>query len=228
MRRLLLAALLAVLTLTGCQAAPGVAAYVGDIRLLDSQVERDVEAIESDVAAAGRPLPAEAYGEVRQILVRLFVFNEVARRYAAERGYQVPPVDYQGVAGQIGLPATDPYVRLIAESEALRQTLLQHTQPATPTEAELLDAYRRIETTAPGRVPPFDEIRVELGELTELRQGVAIQRELVAAAQRYGVDVSPRYQPLEFVLAYTATASPIPLVALPLGSAADDAVHDLT
>src|SRR5262245_58087229 len=100
--------------LAGCRTQPGAAAFVGEVRITDAQVEATVNRIDADLRAGARPegLPAEAYGNIRRAVVQLQVFVEVAKRYAAEQRYDAPTPDYADWAGRVGLPQDDPFVRL--------------------------------------------------------------------------------------------------------------------
>jgi hypothetical protein len=222
-RRLVPAALLAViagLALTGCRTQPGIASYVGDSRLTDNEVEQLVTTIETDVKNAGGTLQKEAYGNIRQLVVQLTVFNEIARRYAAEKSLTLPEQDYEAAAQQFGLPVTDPFVKLAVDSDAYRNLLLENVQAVTPTEADLRDAYDRIVDAGIQEIT-FEQVRDELAALPQLRTGISLRNELAAAADRYGVSVNPRYQPVEMPLTSVPGQSgdAIWLVALPLGAA---------
>jgi hypothetical protein len=228
-RRLTLLALLvfAGSLVAGCQQQPGTAAYVGGLRLSDADVEHVVTTIEADLKKIGQPLPAQAHGDVRRLVVQLTVFTELGRRYAVEKGYQLPTVDYEKVGAQIGLPANDPYVHLAGDADAYRQLLLSKAAPGTPTEADLRDGYRRIEVASGGQTAPYEQIKPLLQQSPEFLAGVGVRHELESAASRYGIGVSPRYVPVEMPLTIMPNGdSQLTLVALPLGPAATDAVRD--
>ncbi len=220
-RRLVPAAILAVLAglaLTGCRTQPGIASYVGDTRLTDNEVEQLVTTIETDVKNAGGTLQKEAYGNIRQLVVQLTVFTEIAKRYAAEKGLTLPAQDYETAAQQFGLPVTDPFVKLAVDSDAYRTLLLENAQPANPTEADLRDAYDRVVASGVQEIS-FEQLKDQLAALPQLRSGVGLRNELAAAADRYGVSVNPRYQPVEMPLSgVPGQSGEIWLVALPLGA----------
>ncbi len=219
--RLVPAAILAVLAglaLTGCRTQPGIASYVGDHRLTDNEVEQLVTTIETDVKNGGGALEKEAYGNIRQLVVQLTVFTEIAKRYAAEKGLTLPEQDYEAAAQQFGLPVTDPFVKLAVDSDSYRNLLLENAQPANPTEADLRDAYDRVVASGVQEVT-FEQLRDELAALPQLRSGVGLRNELSAAADRYGVSVNPRYQPLDMPLSgVPGQSGEIWLVVLPLGA----------
>ncbi len=119
-------AVLAGLALTDCRTQPGIASYVGDSRLTDNEVEQLVTTIETDVKNGGGALEKEAYGNIRQLVVQLTVFTEIAKRYAAEKGLTLPEQDYEAAAQQFGLPVTDPFVKLAVDSDSYRNLLLEN------------------------------------------------------------------------------------------------------
>src|SRR5262245_37383367 len=105
------------LALVGCQATPGTAAYVGDSRFTDNQVDQMVDQIDADVLKVQPEQNGKIdFGNLRQLLVRLQVFDALAARYAQEQHIDVPARDYAAAAQQIGLPADDPYVRLSTDA----------------------------------------------------------------------------------------------------------------
>ena len=95
---------------------------VGDTRLTDNEVEQLVTTIEGDVKKAGGSLQKEAYGNIRQLVVQLTVFSEIARRYATEKGLTLPAQDYETAAQQFGLPVP----------------ISSSSSPSTPTPPTLL------------------------------------------------------------------------------------------
>jgi len=213
-------ALLGGSALAGCKSQPGVASYVGDSRLTDAEVERTVAMIEDDVNTSGQALPKEAFGNVRQLVVQLTVFNEIAKRYAAEKGYTLPPQDYKATAQQVGLPQGNPYVKLQTDANAYRQLLYSKSAAATPTDADLRDAFQRAVDAGVLQGATYEQVKPELAQLQAVRNGVGLRNELLNAAKRYGVSVSPRYRPVEMPLgaATTSGGQEIWLVALPLGA----------
>jgi hypothetical protein len=235
-----LMALIGGLALAGCQSnAPDVAVQIGDMRFTNSQVDDIVDQIDGEVlaAAANQPtpsptppvgLPKDQFGSIRQRVVQFVVFNELARRYAAEKGLALPTPDYTASASQIGLAANNPYVKLATDNEAYRTLLTSKIAAAAPSEADLREAYARVKKVSPD-VPSYDEIKPQLLQLPDLAAGLGLRNELKAATGRYGVSLNPRYEPFELPLAVvSAGQSQIVLVALPLGTSASPAVRDLS
>jgi hypothetical protein len=155
------------------------------------------------------------------------VFLEVARRFAREKGITPGAPDYEGAASQLGASVDDPYVRLNAESDSYLTALRENATARTPTEAELHDAYdRSVKIAGPGQAT-FEQISAELMQLPLYANALALRDELTAAMGRYGVTVSPRYQPLDFPLysvSVTASGGQLVLVSLPLGQQGTGAV----
>ena len=221
-----LVALMGVFALSGCQANPNRAASIGDVSIDHADVDAMVSTIESDLKNAQQALPAEAYGDVRRTVVEFTIFNELARRYAAEQGVSVPATDYAAAADQIGLPANDPYVRLSAEATALRTALLARAKPGTPTEADFRETYDRYKALAGAEASTYDEVKPQLAALPDFQNGLGLRNELLAAADRYGVVVNPRYAPLSVPLT-TISNGQLTLVSLPLGDQGTGAVRDV-
>ncbi len=221
-----LVAALGVLALTGCQANPDRAASVGNVSITHADVDAAVAAVEADAATAQQNLPPEARGDARQLIVGLTVFNELARRYAKERGISVPAADYEATASQVGLPASDPYVRLSADAQVARQALIAQAKPGTPTEADYQETYDRYTALAGAQAVSYEEVKPELAKLPEFINGLGLRNELTAAANRYGLDVNPRYAPLSVPL-IALSNDQLVIVSLPLGKQGTGAVRDL-
>jgi hypothetical protein len=221
-----LVALVGVIALSGCQANPNRAATMGSLSIDHADVDATVAVIEADLAKAQQNLPAEAYGDVRRTVVEFTVFNELARRYAKERGIALSAPDYAAAAEQIGLPVEDPYVRLYAESNAYRTDLLAKAKPVTPTETDMRETYDRYRALAGDQAESYDTVKAELLKLPDYQTGLGLRDELVAAAKRYGLVVNPRYSPMSVPLAALSNGQLV-LVSLPLGDQGTGAVRDI-
>lgn len=248
------------LGLSGCQAgSPDVAAEMGEFRLTHERVDQIVEQLDAEVAAqragpgapgaSGTPgaapdaqgaapdarprgLPAETIGEVRATVVQLAVFNELARRYAADHELALPRQDYASAAAQSGLAADNAYLRLGVDADAYRELLLDKVEPVQPAEADLREAYQRVLASGQVGEPEYDQLKPALVERPELTKGLGLRAALAAAAQQYGVVVHPRYQPIEMPLGVVSAGqngqNQIVLVAMPLGAVTGSpAVRDL-
>ncbi len=215
-------AVLAVLgmLLTGC--APqgsSEALQVGDVTIDDARIDEIAEPLAERLSVAG------VTGEIRQSVAELTVFLEVARRYAREQGVTPEEPDYKGLAAQFQASVDDPYVRLNAEVNAYLTALREDATERTPTEAEIRDVFDRFVEIA-GPVATLEQIRGELLAIPEYGKALTLREELLAAMDRYGVTVSPRYQPLEFGLfVVSVTGGQLVLVSLPIGEQGTGAVR---
>jgi hypothetical protein len=229
-RKLMLVAVVALvggLTLSGCQNSPTTAVTMNGFSMQNSDVDNTFATVEGDVRKGGQQINTESYGDVRQSIVRFTVFNEIAKRYAQEKGYPAPTPDYNAMAQQIGLPPEDPFVKLYADTQAYHDLLTSKAAPATPTEADLREAYERYRVAYGDQALPYDQIKPNLQGVPEFAQAIGLRNELMAAAQRYGVSVNPRYAPLEMPL-LSVPDSNLDIVALPLGDQGSAAVRDLS
>ena len=222
-RRLGLLALVGVLALAGCAHSPSQALRVGDVTLDNAQVE-------AMAAPFAQALTANATGvtdpvaKVRQSVVQLSIFKEIARRFALEKGVTPAAPDYAGVAQSLGVGQDDPYARLNAEAGAYLTALRDNATARTPTDAELQDVYDQYLALAGQNAASMDEVSQQLLALPEYGQSLALRDELTDAIGRYGVTVNPRYQPLTFPLLVVADGQ-LTLVSLPLGDQGTGAVR---
>ncbi len=208
-------ALVGTLALAGCQHDPDRALQIGDVTVDNAQVEAAADRFATDLANSGQPIE-DPIGVVRRSVVQLTVFNEVARRYAQEKGIALPEPDYAASAQAFGAPEDDPYVRLNAETSANLTGLRTQATPQTPTEADMQEVYGRYVELAGADAAPYDQIRQALLELPEYAQSLGLRTELLAALDRYGLTVNPRYTPLEFPL-FSVSQGQLVLVNMPMG-----------
>jgi hypothetical protein len=209
------AALIGTVALSGCQRDPDTALKIGDVTMDNAQVEAAAEHFAARLADSPAGIE-DPVGAVRQSVVQLTVFNELARRYAQEKGIAVPAADYAASAQALGAPAEDPYVRLSAETSAYANALRGQATSQKPTEADMQEAYARYVELAGDNAAPYDQIRDALLELPEYSQSLGLRTELLAALDRYGLTVNPRYTPLDFPL-FSVSQGQLVLVNLPMG-----------
>jgi hypothetical protein len=219
-------AVVGVLVLSGCQSSPTQAVQIGGVTVSDSQIEATAQRFATDLAARNSDFK-DPVGQVRQSVAELTVFNELARRYANEKGIELPAPDYEAAAASYGAPADDPFVRLNAETSAYLTALRDHATPQEPTEADQQDVYRRYAELAGENAQPYDAIKQALQELPEYPQALGLRTELIAALHRYGVSVNPRYQPLNVPL-LAVSQGQLVLVDLPMGDQGTGAVRDVS
>jgi hypothetical protein len=223
-RRLVPVAALAVLglvALAGCQSTPGTAVALGDQRVTDAQIDDEARAASADFLAAN--YSAEQYPQLqdpaymRLMFANLHAFNLLAEQYASDHGIVVPPRDYKTMAANYHLSVDNPFVRLTADHDAYAQALASKIKPATPTEQDLKDVYQKL--VAAGFTDAYASLRPQILQLPQLGSSVAVRNELRATADRHGLEVSPRYLPLEINLGEVQLQSgtTLAIVTLPLG-----------
>jgi hypothetical protein len=214
------------LVLSACQSAPGVAAYVGDVRITTAQIDDAMDKIHNDVKTLDPSKPNDGYGDVRRELIADLVFVEVAKRYAAEHGLSAPTVDYAGTAGQTGLPPSDPYIRARAEASAYQALIQSKITAGEPSDADIREVYDRVVQYDKEhdvdliQGQSFDELKPAIKGTESVASGIALRRELGDVIGRYSITLNPRYLPLEYVITELPVNGhpPFPAVVLPLGA----------
>jgi hypothetical protein len=247
--RLLAVAVAGALALPGlaaCRDLPAVAAYVGDARITNAQVEAMVNQTVSDFPAdpgqtgADRQQQeadrrAQEAGTYRTDIVSLFVGREVARRLAQEHGIGVPAVDAAQlplIADAMKLSPGSEFVQLYAEAMAAFHAIQGIGPPQAPTEADKQEVFQYLLHAQPPSVTPgqYEGIKSQL-DSTEMRAALGLRTVLRDALHKYQVSVNPRYQPftvlppVQFTLAGGRVAT---FVLLSLEPAGPPAVVDRT
>ena len=212
--------------LSGCQNDPNQAVRISDVTVTDAQIEAIAQRFAADLAAHN-PQFKDPVGQVRQSVAELTVFNELARRYASEKGIELPTPDYEATAAQYGAPADDPFVRLNAETSAYLTALRDHATPREPTESDVQDVYRRYKELAGADAQPYDVVKQALKDVPEYPLALGLRSDLLAALDRYGLSVNPRYQPLNIPL-LAVSQGQLVLVDLPMGDQGTGAVRDVS
>jgi hypothetical protein len=201
----------AALGLAACRADPAVAAYVGEVRITEAEVDAVIAGLRT---VAGGPIEPEL-AAVRPRVVEMRVLTEVGRGYAEQAGLTVPEPARDQVAASLGLPAGNAYAELVATFLAVMDALRGSVEPVPPTEADQREVYDHL--VAGGLAVPFEQVQVELGEQV-LGEPVAMRNLLAEAVDRTTVHLNPRY-----LLVYRV---PVPLgntqswLDLPLGDSA--------
>lgn len=199
-RRVALVAVLAVVGvagLTGCRSQPTVAAYVGDTRITNRQVDRlaaDAEQHARDEQSADVPLVTPS----RDAIVTVLVMREIASRLAAEHARTPADVDRAAIARRDRVSAGSRYAALHAEMYGYLIALQQGRQAAQPTEADLRDMYARAVSAGLAEPGRYDDFAASIVGVDGLGEALAERNELADAARRYRVVVNPRYAPLEY------------------------------
>jgi hypothetical protein len=218
---LVVTALVAGLALTGCAQDASEALRVGDVTVDNAEIEATADPFAEFLNANGADA---SLSRIRQAVAEFTIFTEVARQYAREEGITLPTPDYESVAASMQTSPDDPFVRLNAEVDAYRNALLEETTGRTPTEDEMRGVYDDYVVLAGPQAASYDEIRTALLDLPEYGQALALRDELLEAMDRYGLSVSPRYQPLSFAL-FAVSQGQLVLVSLPLGEQGTGAVR---
>lgn len=183
----LAAAGVAALALSACQVQPGAAAFVGGDRISRAEVDKVTDNV-----------PASDKGNVdfaglREKTVAALVAGNLAARVAHQQGVTVKAPDYQGTAERIGLPASNGYVRAIAQADADIDAL---RAAARPTQLSQDDLQILLQVLASEGVveagATVDEYKDQL-EAPVAQQSATVRDELAAAARKYHVTVNPLY-----------------------------------
>jgi hypothetical protein len=212
------AGLLAVAALAGCRFEPGGAVFIEDTSYTRADIDRIVDAVQKD----GVKIDSTNHGQVRLVVVRSIVFSELAKHYAREHGYADPPLNLPAAAQEVGLPASDPFVPILASANAYRDLLLERVTPATLTDADYQTTFDLLVAQRAAQQGTFPEVRQILKEqfAGQLAAGVALRKELTAALGRYHTEINPLYLPIEYPLVEVPTNnSSVVLVMLPLSGA---------
>jgi hypothetical protein len=201
-RRIALVVALAVvgaLGITACgQERPGTAAYVGDQRFTDRQLD-------TMVAETAKYHPGEL-AEVRTVTLSWLVLTRLAQQAAHERGINPLGPDYVGRADQFEMPAASSFVRTAAEYGAAMATLQNRLTPV----AAAPDTLRRYyDDMAKAGLPLDDDFETwaeDARSVSAMPIVLAILAAIRDVAQRVHVVINPRYLPLQL------NVGPLPVV----------------
>ncbi|MEU6073124.1 hypothetical protein [Micromonospora sp. NPDC047074] len=225
---------LGLVALSGCRAEPGVAAYVGDLRITEDAVTQVVDDLgaknprptATPAAPEGQPPAQVPQLPGRDQIVSVLVLSEVCERLSAEKNYQPRgQVAPEQLAQQLGLSPESGYVRQTAELYSCLSGVPTGA-PVAPTPEEMADvvAAGRKAGAIPADVP--DDAAAGQLDGDQLRTALATRKSLAEAVAAYDVTVNPRYRPLEFpVLSFSGNA---PAVSVPLGESGSDAVTNVS
>ena len=224
-RRLLavaVAGVLAIPALAACRDLPSVAAYVGDAQLTNAQVDTMVEEFSDQVRETKT-------GQLRRVVVSLFVTRELAQRLARENGITVPSVDAAQVASiaeDAGLKPGSPAARLDAEEQVAMKAIARLGTPQVPAEADKREVFRALVLDRAVDASRYEAVKSEL-DSPELRQALGLRTVLRDAVHRYQVTVNPRYEPLGVPIPFTLEGGQVTTsILLSLESTAPPAVVD--
>ncbi|MER7415306.1 hypothetical protein ABT346_00725 [Micromonospora peucetia] len=222
---------LGLVALSGCRAEPGVAAYVGDLRITEDAVTGVMDDLRTKnptptAAPEGQPPAQTPQRPDRGQVVSVLVLSEVCERVSAEKNYQPRgQVAPEQLAQQLGLSSDTGYVRQTAELYSCLSGVPAGA-PVAPTAQELADVLAAGRKA--GAIPADVTDEAAAGQLDgeQLRTALATRKSLAEAVAAYDVTVNPRYRPLAFpVLSFSGDAA---AVSVPLGEAGSDAVTDVS
>jgi len=184
---------LAVAGLAGCRSEPNVAAYVGDTRFTEKQINEVVDEV-ADRVNEGR------LGGVRQNVVSWLVLGDLGRRVAAEQQVSIPPVDVVGAAEQAQLPADTKLAKAFAEWVTVGTALLQVAPDSQPSQADLRAIFESL--VDQGQVPEGTTFEMVASQLItpDTAKLVGLRNLLSEAAEQHKLAVNPRYRPLNVAL----------------------------
>jgi hypothetical protein len=204
-RRLASAAVVASLAVAGlsaCRSEPSVAAYVGDARITESQVQAILDQTRDEVAGAP-PSSKAAMRVTRDLVVSTLVINDVMADVAGRHGVTLPAdLQLSKYAAALELPETADFVRLFATSRQYVPALLAVTKTGpVPTEAEQKQVYDALVTA--GAVKPGTPVAQFWAGLNEQEKqtvqiSTGVLREIGEVAAPLRIRVNPRYGPVTF------------------------------
>lgn len=199
---------LALGALSACRADAGTAAFVGDTRFTQAQINS---------AVAGTKDAAASRSDLQHQYVTDLVYVQVLRRYAAAQGIDLtePTADLiSQTATDLGAPESNPFVKAHAQAQTYGVQLAAKADPVTPTDAELQPMYQR--AVAAGLADPknFAQFKTTILSVPDFARYVGLQKQLEKAVATDNISINPRYAP-------TCTANPCPgfhYDMLPLGN----------
>jgi hypothetical protein len=240
--------LLALGGVSACRNDAGAASYVGDTKVTQDYVNNAVNSVgEKKLTAAGLPLP-----QARTLMAQYATFNDLAAKYAKEKGYDAPPPDVETVANAakaLDVPESNLFVQTYAQGTAWTNFLLSKQPNVAATDADYHQVYD--ELVKIGALPSttsYESVKSQLAQaVPNASAGVALSNDLNKAAKRYDITINPRYaapctQPepaaggmspppcggLSFPLGYIQSQSgSIPLFVVRMGGTATPAVFDI-
>jgi len=217
-------AALAGLALTGCRSEPGVAAYVGDQTLTESQISDVIDQV-------NRAKTAEQRAPSRSDVVVTFVLAKTCEAVRAQKNFPLAEVSVDQVAAAEAIPADTQYAR---DRVAFRSCVggIQPDSEGKATDAELRDVFdRAVANKLVDPNAPFEAVKEQIAGDQRVAQGIAYLHPLRKMTADGDISVNPRYRPLDITLSAfqdSNTGTSIPLVVMTIGEPPMDAVRDLT
>jgi hypothetical protein len=215
---------LGVAGLSGCQQAPGVAAYLGS---LGNITESRVQAVWDNARDALPPQQRATMTVTRTDVVRTLLLAKVFDQVAADYGLTANTDQLDQIATSAKLPASTQFVQLYAHWASLFLQLKTAAESAPePGEADLKTVYDGLHSNAViPATETYDQFKASLASSADndrlLRSGVASQAEIERVTGPLHIKVSPRYQPmtpLSLLSITTANGASKDLISVPLGN----------
>jgi hypothetical protein len=196
---------LGALALTGCgKAQPGTAAYVGDTRYTERQLDDLLDELRE-----ARPT-AEIGAETRGLALSRLILLDLARRVAGAQSLDVPNAAYEEYAQASGLPATSKLVRMGAEYEAIGGAIATKVQPVTPTEKDFQEIWNVLRKDPQLRPDVTYDVVVDvLSRDQSLPAFLGVRNALRDQATKTKIVVNPVYRPLIGTVATTTSEAAV-------------------
>src|SRR2546421_5558826 len=214
-RRLALVAVLAILggfALAGCRSEPGVAAFVGDTRITDA----DVDAVAIQIRDDRKPADPKDF---RQQVLAVLLKQKLMAAALADHSLPKPAVDTTSYAENSGLKPDWRFTQAAAEGDTYLDAATDAyvkglSQPLTPSEADQREAYNRIRSGGQA-LPPFEDVR-QFFVGPAMSDALARRSVLADSVKRHPVRLSPRYDGFVLVVPFTVGNAPTAL-GVPIG-----------
>lgn len=181
---------------TACNVQPGAAAFVGDDRITQAQVNDVFQSIVD--APAYTNVRQSDYANIRTSVAGALIMRDLTKRVAADQHIEIPPADYATMAKQTKLPQSNRYVRLEAENQAAINTLRNEAWDTPPSDSDVRAIYDTL--AAQGFTMPYQQAGPQIKKAPKVGQTAALRGTFEGAIKKYGVDVNPRYGELKYPL----------------------------
>lgn len=206
---------LAVGVLSACRSDAGSAAFVGNTRFTDAQVETGISNINL-TTLNGR-------GDAQRVLVTDLVYTQVLQRYADQNNITLPAptaealsalVTKYSVPGQKPVPQSNLLVQTEAKAQAWTAALVAKATPVTPTDAQLQPIFQRAIAGGLATADGFAAFKTNISAVPDFTASFGLGQALAKSEASDNVEISPRY-------AQVCAASPCPGFQYPIEQLGD-------
>lgn len=221
-RRLLLSAaigLVAVAGLAGCRVEQGAAAFVGDTRITDSQVNQVVDSIPVELITSDLSDMSSAFGGIRNQVLEALAVVELGRQVADDTGRQpdseAASAARDGWVQNTGLAQDNAFVALMAEAEGYRELLRADAEPQSPSAADIEAAAENFTATTGQALDDmgFAQLAADL-DSEQGKQLIGQNRQITQYVADFDVTANPKYGQLAIVT--FLNPSGVPLLTAPV------------